>query len=250
MQGRIRRVIRGKGFGFLVAGDQQFFFHHSEVRGVAFKRLRSGDLVEFEVAEDSVGKNPRAREVRLISKDIAASTVAQSPAPRAAKTRLVFSGTWPVEGEPGEADSPARAFAATVEEIPEVSEADVEEPLGEEDPEFVDAGEPGSQAGSRSRRSSRAKGSRGPHRASGRRRGGSGRRGRATGRSAGQRGEGIVRNIDLQRGFGFIRTQRGDVFFDRASARGSFEGLSVGSRVRFKLSSGGKRSKATEVCPI
>ncbi|MBI4601339.1 MAG: cold shock domain-containing protein, partial [Planctomycetes bacterium] len=69
MQGKIHRLIRGKGFGFIQAEGQQYFFHHTEVRGMEFRRLGVGDVVEFQAApEVEPGKNPRAVELTLVAK--------------------------------------------------------------------------------------------------------------------------------------------------------------------------------------
>ncbi|MGQ9589111.1 MAG: cold-shock protein, partial [Planctomycetota bacterium] len=146
MQGRIRRVIRGRGFGFIVADGRQFFFHHSEVRETAFKRLEAGDLVEFGALDGADGRNPRARDVRVIAKRKAAPA-APEPARDAgadggAEPRgpRVFSGVWPVEGEApepfgGEPDPAAGApGGGSFEE-----EADADPEPAEDDPEFVDA---------------------------------------------------------------------------------------------------------------
>lgn len=257
MQGRIRRVIRGRGFGFIAAEGRQFFFHHSEVRETPFKRLEAGDLVEFEALDGPDGRNPRARDVRVVAKR-RASPVALEPARDAgangeAEPRgpRVFSGVWPIEGEApepfgGESDPPAGpSVDGSLEE-----DADADLEPAEDDPEFVDAVErtasasPGAPAGTRRARPRTAE------RRGRRDRGGSGRSRGSARRAAGRRAEGVVRNIDLERGFGFIRTRGGDVFFDRAAARGSFEGLSVGSRVRFTFASAGRRSKAADVSPI
>ncbi len=68
MQGTIQRLIRGKGFGFIVVEGRQYFFHHSEVQGIAFKKLNPGDVVEFQPKEEPQGRNPRATEITLVEK--------------------------------------------------------------------------------------------------------------------------------------------------------------------------------------
>lgn len=70
MQGTIHRVIRSKGFGFILTGEQQYFFHHTEVRGLEFRHLTTGDVVEFQIPEEEIaeGKNPRAVEVHVLVK--------------------------------------------------------------------------------------------------------------------------------------------------------------------------------------
>ena len=65
MNGKVKRLVRDKGFGFIRdEGGTEHFFHRSAVRGAVFELLREGQRVEF-TAEDSA-KGPRAGEVRLI----------------------------------------------------------------------------------------------------------------------------------------------------------------------------------------
>lgn len=70
MQGTIQRLIRGKGFGFIVADGQKYFFHHSEVQDMKFKRLSAGDVVEFEPQEEGEGNNPRATDIVLVERKV------------------------------------------------------------------------------------------------------------------------------------------------------------------------------------
>jgi cold shock protein len=60
--GTIKRLIRDKGFGFVAAQDgNEYFFHHSACRGVAFDALREGQSVTFEKGQGP--KGPRAENV-------------------------------------------------------------------------------------------------------------------------------------------------------------------------------------------
>jgi CspA family cold shock protein len=63
-QGKIKRLVSDRGFGFL-EGDRgdDLFFHHSAVQGVVFEELREGQMVEYEVGRGP--KGPRAESVRL-----------------------------------------------------------------------------------------------------------------------------------------------------------------------------------------
>ena len=62
-QGKIKKLVSDRGFGF-VEGDQgELFFHHSEVQGVAFEELNEGQTVEFEVGQGR--KGPCATSVRV-----------------------------------------------------------------------------------------------------------------------------------------------------------------------------------------
>ena len=76
-----------------------------------------------------------------------------------------------------------------------------------------------------------------------------GRRPRAAG-APGARGEGVVRALDHERGFGFIETAGGDIFFHRTAVTDGFENLNVGSRVAFVFGQGDRGSKAESVSPI
>ena len=60
-QGKIRKVVSDRGFGFIEGDQGDLFFHHSEVQGVAFEDLREGQVVEYEVGEGP--KGPRATSV-------------------------------------------------------------------------------------------------------------------------------------------------------------------------------------------
>jgi CspA family cold shock protein len=60
--GTIKRLIRDKGFGFVAAQDgNEYFFHQSACRGVAFDALREGQSVTFEKGQGP--KGPRAENV-------------------------------------------------------------------------------------------------------------------------------------------------------------------------------------------
>ena len=63
-QGKIKKIVSEKGFGF-IAGDQgDLFFHHSEVKSGTFDELQEGDLVEFTVGTGK--KGPCAVDVRRV----------------------------------------------------------------------------------------------------------------------------------------------------------------------------------------
>lgn len=65
MHGTIKRVIRGRGFGFIRAEDgKEIFFHHSGLVEPIFEDLQGGEPVEFERTEDRRG--PRATHVRVV----------------------------------------------------------------------------------------------------------------------------------------------------------------------------------------
>ena len=65
MNGTIKRLNSGKGFGFVGTEDgNDYFFHQSACNGVQFDDLREGQAVTFEGGEGP--KGPRAENVRLV----------------------------------------------------------------------------------------------------------------------------------------------------------------------------------------
>lgn len=63
MTGTVARVIQDKGFGFIKCGEDDYFFHRSEVDG-RFEKLLVGATVEFD--EDTGPKGLRAKNVRAV----------------------------------------------------------------------------------------------------------------------------------------------------------------------------------------
>jgi len=65
MHGTIKRVIRGRGFGFIQAEDgKEVFFHHSSLVEPSFEDLQGGESVDFDLPEDRRGR--RAVHVRVM----------------------------------------------------------------------------------------------------------------------------------------------------------------------------------------
>jgi CspA family cold shock protein len=64
-QGKIKRLVADRGFGFVEGERGDVFFHHSDVEGVPFDDLREGQTVEYEVSQGQ--KGPRATNVRLVA---------------------------------------------------------------------------------------------------------------------------------------------------------------------------------------
>ena len=61
--GKIKRVMRDRGFGFITSEDgKEVFFHRSECHGVEFTALAEGQQVGFELEIDP--KGPRARNLK------------------------------------------------------------------------------------------------------------------------------------------------------------------------------------------
>ena len=63
-QGKIKRLVSDRGFGF-IEGEQgdDLFFHHSEVQGATIEELNEGQVVEYQVGQGKQG--PCATLVRL-----------------------------------------------------------------------------------------------------------------------------------------------------------------------------------------
>lgn len=65
--GRIKKIIRERGFGFISDTDgREVFFHQGGLVDVKFTDLKEGQDVEFEV--ETTEKGPRAVDVRLSQK--------------------------------------------------------------------------------------------------------------------------------------------------------------------------------------
>jgi len=65
LKGKIKRLIRGRGFGFITAEDgSEVFFHRSALQGIDFDTLEEGDSVEFDLEKGYRGS--RAVNVRVI----------------------------------------------------------------------------------------------------------------------------------------------------------------------------------------
>jgi len=63
-QGKIKKVIADKGFGFIEGERGDLFFHQSAVEGTSIKGLRIGQAVTYE--EGRGPKGPRAESVRPV----------------------------------------------------------------------------------------------------------------------------------------------------------------------------------------
>ena len=62
-QGKIKRLVSDRGFGFIEGDRGDLFFHHSEVKGTTLEELREGQLVEYTVGRGA--KGPCAESVRV-----------------------------------------------------------------------------------------------------------------------------------------------------------------------------------------
>lgn len=66
-QGKIKKLVSDRGFGFLESDRGDLFFHHSEVQDGGFESLHEGQMVEYEIGEGR--KGPCATSVRLVESD-------------------------------------------------------------------------------------------------------------------------------------------------------------------------------------
>lgn len=66
MEGKIKRLIRGRGFGFISAEDgSEVFFHRSALQDVDFDTLEEGNGIEFDLEKGPRG--PRAVNVKMVT---------------------------------------------------------------------------------------------------------------------------------------------------------------------------------------
>ena len=62
-QGKVKKILAEKGFGFIEGDRDDLFFHHSECQGMRIEELSEGQMVEFEIGEGR--KGPCAVQVRV-----------------------------------------------------------------------------------------------------------------------------------------------------------------------------------------
>lgn len=64
MEGKIKKLVQGKGFGFISSGGNDVFFHRSALQGTSFDTLEEGGRVKFDLEKGLRG--PKAVNIRLI----------------------------------------------------------------------------------------------------------------------------------------------------------------------------------------
>lgn len=66
MTGTVKKFLDGKGFGFITPdeGEDDVFFHQSEIIMEGFRTIDEGQRVEFEVEDGPKGLS--AKQVKLI----------------------------------------------------------------------------------------------------------------------------------------------------------------------------------------
>lgn len=63
-QGKIKKLIADKGFGFIEGERGDMFFHHSALEDTTIEALSVGQTVTYD--EGQGPKGPRAENVRLV----------------------------------------------------------------------------------------------------------------------------------------------------------------------------------------
>ena len=63
-QGKIKKLVSDKGFGFIQGEGGDVFFHHSALVDATIESLQEGQAVEYE--EGNGPKGPRADNVRVV----------------------------------------------------------------------------------------------------------------------------------------------------------------------------------------
>jgi CspA family cold shock protein len=70
-RGRIKKMVRDRGFGFIRGEDgKEVFFHRSGMAGSDYDNVAEGDAVEYVIQEGPRGA--RAEHVRAVGQDSAA----------------------------------------------------------------------------------------------------------------------------------------------------------------------------------
>lgn len=68
LNGKIARLVRDRGFGFIeVGGGKEVFFHRTAVQDGGFDSLSEGGSVEFDMGKDANSSRERAINVRVVT---------------------------------------------------------------------------------------------------------------------------------------------------------------------------------------
>jgi CspA family cold shock protein len=63
-EGKIKKILAEKGFGFIEGEKGDIFFHHSALVGVAIEALREGEAVMYDIGHGP--KGPHAENVERV----------------------------------------------------------------------------------------------------------------------------------------------------------------------------------------
>jgi len=67
LNGKVVRLVRDRGFGFIQVEDgKEVFFHHTAVQDGIFDAMSEGGSVEFDMGRDSRSDRERAINVRVV----------------------------------------------------------------------------------------------------------------------------------------------------------------------------------------
>ena len=61
-EGKVKKIISEKGFGFIEAEGGDVFFHHSALVDCTIEELREGERVQYDIGQGP--KGPRAENVQ------------------------------------------------------------------------------------------------------------------------------------------------------------------------------------------
>jgi CspA family cold shock protein len=61
-EGKVKKIVSEKGFGFIEGDRGDVFFHHSALVGIAIEELQEGDVVSYDIGQGP--KGPRAENVQ------------------------------------------------------------------------------------------------------------------------------------------------------------------------------------------
>jgi CspA family cold shock protein len=64
--GKIKKLVRERGFGFILGSDgAELFFHRSALQGEGFDTLAEGQAVEYDIEKGD--KGPRAANMKVVA---------------------------------------------------------------------------------------------------------------------------------------------------------------------------------------
>jgi len=67
-QGKIKRLVSDRGFGFVEGDRDDIFFHHSALVDGNFDDLREGQELDYDIGQGPKGS--RAENVRLVEQPV------------------------------------------------------------------------------------------------------------------------------------------------------------------------------------
>jgi cold shock CspA family protein len=93
MQGVVSKIVPERGFGFVAADGEEYFFNQSALMGVTFSEIAEWQTLNFEAVWDAPGdepgEHPRAVSVRLADFEVPAEDNELLPEEKIAPTALL-----------------------------------------------------------------------------------------------------------------------------------------------------------------